>query len=218
MIELTYSSIPEWLSAKRGLISGGRMQALKVAPRKKGDINAETWAVVAEQLTDEDPREGIDWKTPLQRGTFLEEEALQTVSNFTGVEIQKLDTVIWKLEKDSEISSSPDGATADRKIVVETKCLDSKNHLQMILSDDPLPKEYEWQAVQYFLVNNVAEEVWVAFYDPRFKDPRQRLAIFKVTREDVQDQIDRNKEVIEKTRNNIASIKERVLAKYPKEK
>lgn len=168
-----------WLEARKCKITGSRLKdiiTLKGTGKKKGyyELIAERLAIPASQ------------ENPMDRGHRLEEEAIQRFEKEIG---KKVDTslVLWIREDDENIAVSPDGFIGDNE-AVEIKCLASSSHIESLLTNE-VPKEYEFQILQYFIVNEKLQTLYFVMYDPRLsvKD----FFYFTIKREDKQEEIDK---------------------------
>lgn len=65
---------------------------------------------------------------------------------------------------------------------VEIKAMGGKNHVKMWLTNK-VPDEYEWQVVQYFVVNENLKKLYFVGYNPDI--PVHPLHIIEVKREDI---------------------------------
>lgn len=151
-----YEDRDTWLAARRGKITGSRAKDL-IAER--GGKKIGFYELIAERL-------GIpaDDESPMDRGTRLEPEAMLMYMQETG---RTIDTsrVIWVRDDNEDIAISPDGFEGV-KLAVETKCLASSRHIEAFLAGK-IPKDYHYQKLQYFAVNDDLEQLDFAFYDPR---------------------------------------------------
>ena len=176
MKSLTFDSREEWLFSRKGKITGSRLKDIIV---KRGDgKKIGFFEVIAERLST-DP-EGMAFnETPMERGTRLEPEAMARFEEDTKKEVDK-SLVLWAREENEGIALSPDGFIVDKKtkkikIAVECKCLSSARFIEAYVkkfvwnkSDvDSIPNEYYEQIVQYFVVNDDLETLYMVFYDPR---------------------------------------------------
>ncbi len=157
MKTLKFSDREEWLAARRGKITGTRLKdivSLRGNTRKMG-----FWELIAERL-------GLpaDEENAMDRGTRLEDEAMAEFVKATGKKV-KDDLVIWVRDENENIAISPDGVIG-KKEAVEIKCLSSARHIEALVTQK-IPSEYEMQAIQYFIVNDSLETLYMAFYDPR---------------------------------------------------
>lgn len=148
----------EWLQWRKGKISGTRVKDLIV---KRGDgRKIGFWEIIAERLS-VDTSDVVD---PIQRGHDLEVEAINNFAEVTDKEVNP-DCGVWVSDFDDSIVASPDGEISDTE-AVEVKCLGSARHLQAYF-EKKIPTEYEDQTMQYFVVNENLETLYVIFYDPR---------------------------------------------------
>lgn len=193
MRTLKFEDREEWLEARRGKITGSRLKDIIVkrgSGRKLG-----FYELIAERL-------GIpaDDESAMDRGTRLEGEA---IDRFATEAKKKVDTslVIWAREDDENIAISPDGFIG-KKEGVEVKCLSSARHIEAWLTKE-IPDEYEYQVLQYFIVNDDLQKLHFVFYDPRLlaKD----FFYLTVDRKDVQEKVD---EILTYERNVIAEVNE----------
>lgn len=154
--------------------------ALQNSPRKIG-----FYKLIAERLATPD-----GWADPMERGSALESEAIELFAKLNKKEVVT-DQVIWVREDNENIAISPDGYMGDGFIVdeaVEIKCLSSEKHLQAII-ENKLPEEYEFQVLQYFIVNDDLETLYFFMYDPRLPDTCNHKC-FKITRAEKQEEVD----------------------------
>lgn len=192
----TYQSKEDWLNGRLGKITGSRVKDIIVkrgTGKKKG-----YYELIAERIATRP-----DGENPLERGNRLEPEA---ITRFMAETEQDVDTslVIWSRDEDDSIAISPDGFMGLTE-AVEVKCLSSASHIEAYLTQE-VPSEYKDQIIQYFVVNDLLEKVFVVFYDPRilFKD----YFVIEVTRESVQDEVT---EYLEYQRNVLKEVEEIVL-------
>lgn len=151
------------MAARLCKITGSRLKDIVVkrgAGKKKG-----FYELIAERLTIQSDIQ----ETPLEHGHRCEPEAIERFEQKMG---KKVDTslVIWARDEDENIAVSPDGSVigSDNTEAVEVKALSSANHLEAYLTKQ-IPKEYEEQKIQYFVVNDKLEKLHFCFYDPRLK-------------------------------------------------
>lgn len=194
MKTLTYESREDWLAARRGKITGTRVKDL-IVKRGTGKKKA-YYELIAERLAVEPDTE----ETAMDRGTRLEDEAIQKFIETTGKE---LDTslVIWAREDNESIAISPD-AFSGNKIAVEAKCLSSASHIEAWLTQE-IPAEYYDQALQYFVVNDELETLFVCFYDPRI--PCKSFFWIEMSRESVKEKVE---EYLKYEQDTLAEVNE----------
>ena len=119
----------------------------------------------------------------MDRGKRLEVEAIERFEKETGKKVNK-DLVLWMREDNEDIAVSPDGFIGETE-AVECKCLNSASHIEAFLTKT-IPSEYEYQVLQYFIVNDKLETLYFVFFDPRM--PKD-FFYYEVKREDVAEKI-----------------------------
>lgn len=196
-----YETREEWMLGRRGKITGSRLKDIVIKRGTGKKIGF--YELIAERI-------GIEGEAerPMDRGTRLEEEALERFQEETGI---KLDTslVIWQRDDAPDIAISPDGFKG-LTIGAEAKCLSAARHIEAWLTQT-IPSEYEYQKLQYFIVNDKLKKLYFIFYDPRvlLKD----FFYIEVNREDVQEEVD---ELLDYERKQLAEVDE-IVAKLIKE-
>jgi len=169
----------EWLQARKGKITGSRLKDI-ISKRAGSGKKKGYYELIAERIAVEPTNEN-----PMDRGSRLESEAMDRFMNDTGLAVDT-SLVIWQREDDESIAISPDGFVGD-ETAVEVKCLNSASHIEAFLTQE-IPDEYEYQKLQYFIVNDRLQKLNFVFYDPRIscKD----YFVIEVYREEVQEEID----------------------------
>lgn len=194
-----YETKEEWLEARHGKITGSSLKnivTLRGNTKKVG-----YWQLIADRLASDPDDEDV-----MERGNRLEAEAIEKFTEYTGKEVNT-DLVIWMRDDNDCIALSPDGYIEnDGKITeaVEVKCLNSATHVEALVTDK-IPKEYDFQVLQYFIVNDDLEQLHFVMYDPRFIEKLQ-VKIFNVQRGDVQDDIDVYLKYEQDTLNEVEDI------------
>ncbi len=179
MLIQKFENREQWLQARRGKITGSRLKDIVVKRGTGKKIGF--YELIAEKL-------GIpaDGENAMERGTRLEPEAVKMFEEETGKEVDS-SLIIWQREDNENIAISPDGCFNDDTEAVEAKCLSSARHIEAWLTKR-IPDEYEFQKLQYFIVNDKLEKLHFAFYDPRLT--AKPFFIITVTRDEVQEDID----------------------------
>ncbi len=157
MKTLKFDNQEAWLEARKCKITGSRLKdiiTLRGTGKKIG-----YYELIAERLAL--PPNGDN---PIDRGHELEAEAIERFKKETN---KNVDTslVIWTREEDENIAISPDGFIGETE-AVEVKCLSSAKHIEALLTQE-IPSEYEFQKLQYFIVNDKLQTLYFCFYDPR---------------------------------------------------
>lgn len=167
-----------WLEARRGKITGTRLKDL--INKRGGEKKLGFYELIAERIalpaTDE---------AAMDRGKRLEEEAIDRFAQETGKKV-KNDLVMWFRDDNEDIAVSPDGMIGKTE-AVEAKCLSTARHLEALLTKK-IPSEYEFQVLQYFIVNDKLNKLYFVFYDPRM--PKKDLFWYEVTRAEKKEDID----------------------------
>jgi putative phage-type endonuclease len=178
MFKKQFETKEEWLEARKGKITGSRLNGL-VVKRGTGEKIA-YYELIAERIA-----QSPDEENPMDRGNRLEEEAITLFSEKTGKKINT-SLVLWEREDNPSIAISPDGYMENE--AVEVKCLSSAKHIEAYLTKK-IPDEYEYQVLQYFIVNDKLETLYFVMYDPRMPE-HLKLHYFIVTREEKKDDIE----------------------------
>lgn len=148
----------QWLSYREGKISGTALGDL-YSPRGTRKIGF--YELISQRLSD-----GRDDEDRRERGLRLEEEAIKEFEKKTGLKVERAGVCIH--DKYPDIINSPDGLIKSGKVykeAIEIKCLSPARHWQAII-ENKMPKEFETQVCQYFVVNTELENLYLVFYDP----------------------------------------------------
>jgi len=157
MKTLKFDNQNEWLEARKTRITGSRLKDIIV---KKGTgQKIGFYELIAERLAL--PPDGED---PMDRGHRLETEALERFEKETGKSVDS-SLIMWIRDDNDSIAISPDGIINEEE-AIEVKCLASSRHIEALLTNQ-VPKEYEDQINQYFIVNDKLQTMYMVFYDPR---------------------------------------------------
>ena len=180
MQTLKFKDRDEWMLARRGKITGSRLKDIiskRDNGRKKG-----FYELIAERLAIEPNGE-----RPMDRGQRLEDIAIARFAKETG---KKVDTslVLWVRDENDSIAVSPDGVIEGTKNTesAEVKCLNSASHIEALITGK-IPKEYDEQKLQYFIVNDKLKKLYFIFYDPRMTV--KEFFFFEILRKDLKEEI-----------------------------
>lgn len=174
----TFEEQGDWLAARRGKITGSRLKDVIVKRGTKQKIGF--YELIAERLGIPADDEGA-----MERGHRLEPEALEEFQKRSGKTADP-SLVIWSRDDNESIAISPDGIVSDTE-AVEVKCLSSARHIEAVLTD-AIPDEYEYQALQYFIVNDKLKTLYFVFYDPRLL--AKPFHMVTLHRKDVKEKVD----------------------------
>lgn len=185
----TFDNEEAWLEARRGKITGTRLKDLV----SKRDIKPKIgfYELIAERVAIPASEEGA-----MDRGKRLEDYAIERFTKETGKKVNN-DLVIWHRDENENIAVSPDGSIGKTE-AIECKCLSSARHLEAWLTKE-IPSEFEYQKLQYFIVNDKLKKLYFCFYDPRMpKDFFYIEVNRKQVQEEVKEYLQLEKEVLEK--------------------
>lgn len=187
----------EWMSFREGKRTGTSIGKLFAKSRKTGEMYdtdkplVTFYQKVAERLaegTGDD--DGLD--SSRERGKDLEQEAIDEAERRLGLVLIR--GKVWQSDADANHIESPDAFTDDLKTAVEIKCLSSARHIQAICENRP-PQEYYAEYLNYFLVNEKLQTLYVFLYDPRFLLEHLTWHAFKLTRKDIEYDIERMRDI-----------------------
>lgn len=197
MITKKYNNEEEWLDARRGLITGSKLG--KMFSKRDQKPLSGYYELIAERIALPASEENA-----MYRGKRLEESAIDRFVQLTGKEVNT-DLVMWHRDDDQNIALSPDGFIGEIE-AVEVKCLNSAKHIEAWLTGE-IPSEYEFQVLQYFIVNEKLEKLYFVFYDPRI--PKD-IFWHEVIRSSVQSKVETYLELERKTLEEIKKIEEQL--------
>lgn len=210
----------EWMSLREGKRTGTSIGKLFAKSRKTGELYdtekplLELYAKVAERLA-EGTADDDDLGSSRERGKQLEAEAIDCAEQ--KLKLKLIRGNVWQDENDSNHIESPDAYTKDLKTAVEIKCLSSARHIQAIIEDTP-PKEYYAEYLNYFLVNDKLETLWVFLYDPRFFLEGLQWHAFKIKRSDIAYEIERMSDIDREAEAKIQGLVEALIKEYGRAK
>lgn len=189
----------DWHFLRKGKITGTTLKAIMGTPKARQDA---IYEIIAERLT-----VGIDHdeENAMDRGNRLEPDAIAMFELETGLEVEH--TGFCEDEENQFITNSPDGLIGEHE-AVEAKCPQGKNYVKMWLTNE-VPDEYEWQVVQYFVVNPNLKKLYFVGYRPEITV--HPLHIIEVTRESIQADIDNARSSQEKFLKEIDKILETII-------
>ena len=173
---LKFNDEESWLEARKGRITGTRLKDIINKRSQMPKIGF--YELLAERVALPPTNEAA-----MDRGRRLEDEAIEEFTRQTKKKVNT-DLVIWHRDEDENIAVSPDGSIGKTE-AVEIKCLSSARHIEAWLTKE-IPSEYEYQVLQYFIVNDKLKKLYFIFYDPRMPRP---IFWLEVKREDKEDDI-----------------------------
>jgi len=169
----------EWHQLRKGKITGTYLKAIMGTPKARQEA---IYEMIAERLT-----MGVEsettWENAMDRGLRLEDDAITMFEFETGKQVER--TGFCEDDTNALIANSPDGLIGENE-AVEVKCLEGKKHVKAWLTNE-IPDDYQWQVVQYFVVNQKLEKLYFVNYHPDIQI--HSIHIIEVTREQVADKI-----------------------------
>ena len=177
MKTLKFEDKESWEEARIGKITGTKLKDLISL---KGSVKKGFWKLVAERLS-----LPADDENAMERGIRLEEEAIKEFEKETGKKVDN-SLIIWVSDENDSIAVSPDGIIGKTE-ALEIKCLNSASHIEALLTQE-LPDEYEFQVLQYFIVNPKLKTLYFGFYDPRVL--AKPFFYFTINRKDKEEEIE----------------------------
>lgn len=184
----------EWYQIRKGKITGTTLKSVMGTPKARQDAMYE---IIAERLTI-----GVeeDYENPMDRGNRLEPDAIAMFELETGKQVERIGFA--EDETNPMIANSPDGLIGETE-AIETKCPQGKNYVKMWLTN-LVPEEYEWQVVQYFIVNEKLEKLYFVGYRPEIDI--HPIHIIEVNRSDIEVKIKNAKKQQEAFLQEVESI------------
>jgi len=152
---------PEWHQLRKTNITGTVLKGIMGTARARQEA---IYEAIANRLTigvDDD-----DYENPMERGTRLEPDAIAEFEFITGKSVEKVG--FCESEEIEGVAQSPDGyiKNTDDTEAIEVKSMGGKNHIKLWLTNE-VSDEYEWQVVQYFVVNNNLKKLYFVGYNPQ---------------------------------------------------
>ena len=200
-----YDDKTEWFEARKGRISGSSLKDIIV---KRGTAEKKGYyQLIADRLTVDE-----DAENPMERGNRLEPVALDLfIEEMKGEGIPAeewvTDLVIWEREENQYISLSPDGYHQDLELAIEVKCLNSADHIKAYLTQE-VPKEYEDQVTQYFVVNDKLQRLYFVMHDPRFTVASYFVLTIKRDKKKVEDYLKQEQNTLAKVEAQVIKLTE----------
>jgi putative phage-type endonuclease len=189
IINVTQGS-EEWLKLRLGKITGTRLKAVMGSKAVQDTL---IYELVAEQLSGQ--AEEIYVNNAMRWGTEMEDEAVTLYESLTGVKTSVVGFCVsdefpyLALSPDRFVKSGKKQTGKKYTHAVEVKAPSTKTVIKYRL-DGGVPPEYHWQVVCYFLVNTDLQTLDFLVYDPRIIREDLKLTVVKVTRKELDRDID----------------------------
>ena len=201
-----------WLQARAWKISWTKLWGVMAWPKAQETLMFE---LIAEKVA---PLEE-NYTTPaMQRWNDLEPEAADRFEEITWLKCEEVGII----KKNNYHILSPDRIIYNEEGIItkalEIKCLAAKKMLKYMTCETfhdvyKIEKLYFYQVVNYFLVIDTLEELSFMIYHPWMYDENMQQFIIKVTREDLQKDIEKAEEKISAFRATWEELEDRLLIK-----
>lgn len=177
----------DWLMLRRGKFTASDFHRL-MAYQGKSEMpkGGQSYALekALELLTEFEP--GSYMSQAMQWGIDHEPEAVQAFVAHTGHDVASHGAGQIFLRLGDDVGGTPDGLIPSERSGLEVKCPGSKTHLEYIgISDGEslkkIANEYYWQ-VQGLMMINLSDKWYFVSFDPRFINPKHRLHIAVIIR------------------------------------
>lgn len=198
MITKKHNSEIDWMAYRRGKVSGTVLGDIIV---KRGTVKKIAfYDLIAQRL-------GIpaDDENAMVRGKRLQAEAIERFTKETGKPVNT-ELITWEREDNPNMMISPDGVI-DETSAVEVKCLSSSRHIEALLTQ-AIPKDYEYQVLQYFIISDKLEKLYFVFYDNRvLAKPFFYIEVKRETlAEDIKTYTEYQKNILEEVNQAVLSL------------
>lgn len=170
----------EWIKIRKGSIGGTRVK--RVFASNNLSLVDE---LIAERHSDQLEENFVS--EVMQRGIDLEPIAIAEFEEITGYKVESIGLVTNDKFKGCHLS--PDGLIFNEEEPiggVEVKCLDTKNHVEIIRTNK-LPAKHKHQVYDYFAICDTIELMFFVSFDPRFEV--RPIHIIMIERKDIQDEL-----------------------------
>ena len=193
---------PEWFACRLGVITGSRAKKVFM-----GNNLSFVDELVAEMISGK--REELFQSKAMEHGVLFEPEALDKYIEKTGNDAHEIGFCVH--DEFDWLAVSPDALVSDGNTYiggVEIKCPSTKKHIEYI-RQNKIPTEYKYQVFQYFLVCETLEWLDFVSYDPGL--PKANLFIKRVTRDEIQEELDIAMEKHIKFHDKLLKYKQQVI-------
>lgn len=178
----------EWHQLRKTHLTGTALKGLMGTPRARQEA---IYEVIYNRL-----RVGIDnedeYENAMERGKRLEPDAIAEFEFQTGKTVEQIG--LCESDENPAIGQSPDGyiVGTDDTEAIEVKSM-GKNHIKLWLTNEVLD-DYEWQVVQYFVVNPKLQKLYFVGYNPEI--PAHPIHIIEVLRDEIKIKLAKEKQTI----------------------
>lgn len=184
----------EWYRARLGVLTGSKANKSFSAKDPKKSLDTLKYQLIAEAWTGAEPD---DFKSPyMEWGIMQESAAIEEYERRTKIKTEVVG--FCKHEKYDWIGLSPDrfakiNGSKVYNHAVEVKCPATHTMIKY-MADGHIPSEYLPQVIHYFIVCDTLESLDLVIYDPRIQAPDFQLFKIRVTRKELELEINKRME------------------------
>ena len=191
----------EWFKMRLGVITGSRCKNVF-----KSNNLTFVDELIAERLS------GEVYESPttdaMRWGMMMESVALEEYRMRKNLDAREIGFCVH--DEYDWLAISPDALVYDNDVPiggVEIKCPSTKKHVEY-LRQGKIPSEYKSQIMHYFIVIDSIEWMDFVSYDPRIQ---KNLFIFRITRDEMIDDIDSRKQSYHKFWEKLLKYEEQII-------
>lgn len=188
----------DWLNARLGKITGTKLKDLIVKRGNGKKIGY--YQLIADKLAIPGTTENA-----MERGKELEPEAIEKFVEETGKKVDA-SLVMWHRDDNEAIAYSPDGVIGKTE-AVEAKCLSSARHIEALLTQQ-VPKDYQDQVLQAFIVNDKLKKLYLVFYDDRMTTKQFFYLTIERDQEKVDEFLEFERKILEEVDQVVSELSE----------
>lgn len=173
----------EWLNFRKQKVSGTCF-AQAISDKKETRLGL-IYDLIAEKYSTQVEDSYVS--PEMTRGTFEEKYAAEEYGRRYETNLEVID--ICQHDEYDWLIFSPDRFANKRTRYVEFKCPNSSTMIKYTLANK-IPSAYKAQILLSFIVNEKQKDAHLAIYDPRFKEYNHQLTVIKITREELDTDIE----------------------------
>lgn len=204
MIVKSYEDEKEWLQDRLGRITGTKVKDL-ISKRKMSGRKIGFYQLIADKMA----VPGIT-ENAMERGRELEKEAVARFMQEAKIVVDP-SLVMWVREDNQNIAYSPDATikdiNGDVTEAVEAKCLSSARHIEAYITQH-VPKDYEDQVLQAFIVNEKLKKLYLVFYDDRLVSKQLFYITVERDQKKVDEYLETERKILEEVDRYVAELTE----------
>lgn len=204
MIVKQYENEDQWLQDRLGKITGTKLKDL-IEKRKMNGRKIGFYQLIADKMAIPGMTENA-----MERGRVMEKEAVARFMQETKIVVDP-SLVMWVRDDNQNIAYSPDATIKDINgevaEAVEAKCLSSARHIEALITQQ-VPKDYEDQVLQAFIVNEKLQKLYLVFYDDRLVAKQFFYLTIERDQEKVDKYLETERKILEEVDRYVAELTE----------